>query len=361
MSPCHLVTSAPWLRRRLLAWYVRNARQLPWRSSRDPYTIWVSEVMLQQTQVATVIPYFERFLQSFPSIAALAQADLEQVLRLWEGLGYYRRARDLHRAAGILHANHSDKIPADADLLGNLPGLGRYTTNAVLSQAFDLRLPILEANSVRVLCRVLGVRQDPKKGTTQRFLWDAAARLLPRKRVGQFNQALMELGALVCTPTKPDCAVCPLAHDCCAHRDNLQELIPLRGKKEKTTEVREVALVLRRAGKVLLAKRPPTGRWADLWEFPHIELEPGETTIEGATRLLAELGIHADLGEEIITLKHAVTRFRITMVCMEAKYRNGRFRVGIHARTKWLTPDQLAQYPVSSPQRSLAHAVAAKR
>ncbi len=358
LSPCHLATISLSLRRRLLAWFDRNARRLPWRSSRDPYAIWVSEVMLQQTQVATVIPYFERFLQSFPSVAALAQAELEQVLRLWEGLGYYRRARDLHRAAGILHANHAGKIPADPDLLRNLPGLGRYTTNAVLSQAFDLRLPILEANSVRVLCRVLGVRQDPKKGATQRFLWDAAAKILPTKRVGQFNQAMMELGALVCTPMKPACDVCPIARHCSAQRDNLQEVIPLRSKKEITIIVREVGVVLRRAGKVLLAKRPSTGRWADLWEFPHTELEPHETTIEAGKRLLAELGIEANLGGEIITLTHAVTRFRITMVCLEAMYRSGRFQKRNHAGTKWLTPDQLANYPVSSPQRSLALAVA---
>ena len=216
------------LPRRLLAWFARHRRDFPWRRDRDPYRIWVSEVMLQQTQAATVVPYFERFLQAFPTLAHLAAAEEQDVLRLWEGLGYYRRARDLLRTARLLAATNEGRFPDDLVGLHGLPGLGRYTRNAVLSQAFDLRLPILEANSVRVLARLFGRTGDPRSGPEQRWLWAAAESLLPSRRVGDFNQALMELGALVCTPTAPRCGECPLAADCAARRLGLQAVIPER-------------------------------------------------------------------------------------------------------------------------------------
>src|SRR5947208_11956281 len=193
----------------LLSWFDKNHRDLPWRRNRDPYAIWVSEVMLQQTQVATVIPYCERFLHSFPTVAALAAADEHDVLRHWEGLGYYRRARQLHQAARQIVADHHGRIPADPAAFAGLPGVGRYTLGAVLSQAFELRLPILEANSVRVLCRLIGLRDDPRTPAAQQRLWAAAEELLPVRHVGDFNQALMELGALVCTPAAPDCGGSP--------------------------------------------------------------------------------------------------------------------------------------------------------
>ena len=221
------------LSRRLLDWFARRRRDLPWRRDRDPYRIWVSEVMLQQTQAATVVPYFERFLQAFPTLADLAAADEQQVLRLWEGLGYYRRARDLLRTARLLAASHGGRFPDDPVALEGLPGLGRYTRNAVLSQAFDRRLPILEANSRRVLCRLFGRTGDPSLAPEQRWLWDAAEALLPSRRVGDFNQALMELGALVCTPDAPRCSECPLADDCVARRLGLQDAIPARRRARR--------------------------------------------------------------------------------------------------------------------------------
>ena len=249
----------PSLQRRLLSWFRKNARPLPWRADRDPYRIWISEVMLQQTQVATVIPYFERFLMRFPTLAALAQSDEQEVLRFWEGLGYYRRARVLWRAAKILHENHHVTIPDDPDLVRSLPGFGRYTANAVLSQAFDRRLPIVEANSRRVLCRLFGVEQAPKESAVQELLWQHAESLLPNKGVGDFNQALMELGALVCTPANPSCGDCPLAGVCRANLQGRQDQIPLRAKPVAVTQIEEVAVIVRKKDRLLLVQRPMRG------------------------------------------------------------------------------------------------------
>ena len=252
------------LRRRLqthlLAWFEKARRDLPWRRDRDPYRIWVSEVMLQQTTVAAVVSYFERFLRAFPTLRDLAAADEQDVLRLWEGLGYYRRARDLHRAARQLVAGHGPSLPDDPDALRELPGMGRYTLGAVLSQAFDRRLPILEANSLRVLCRLFGRRDDPRRGPAQRWLWQVAEDLLPAHRVGEFNQALMELGAVVCTPTAPRCVECPLARDCVARRLGLQDEIPAMAPPPSITEVREAAIIIHRGPAVLLVQRPESAR-----------------------------------------------------------------------------------------------------
>jgi A/G-specific adenine glycosylase len=348
-----------WLSPRLLEWFDQNQRPFPWRKDRDPYRIWVSEVMLQQTQSAVVAPYFERFLKAFPTLADLAQADEQEVLRLWEGLGYYRRARDLHASARRLLAEQEGRFPDDPEVIGQLPGFGQYTCNAVLSQAFDRRLPILEANSQRVLSRLFGRREDPRQGPARRWLWQAAEALLPTQHVGHFNQALMELGALICTPTGPRCGECPLAKRCQAYQLGQQEAIPVRSAGPAVTEVQEAAVVVRRDDKVLLVQRPTTGRWANLWEFPHGPLLDGETHDFAALRLLAELtGLQAQLGPELQTIRHGITRYRITLVCFEAEYAAGTFRSDFYQSGLWLSPADLARYPVSAPQRRLARALA---
>jgi len=345
----------------LLAWFDRHRRDLPWRRDRDPYRIWVSEVMLQQTTVAAVVPYFERFLAAFPTLRELAAADEQAVLKAWEGLGYYRRARHLHRAARTLVAAHGGALPDDEDVWRELPGIGRYILGAVLSQAFDRRLPIVEANSSRVLCRLYGQDGDTSSPVVRRWLWERAEDLLPKRRVGDFNQALMELGALVCTPTNPDCVACPLKNDCAARKHGRQAVIPRKNVPPAPTEVREVAVVVRRGSRVLLVRRPPGARrWQNMWEFPRGELTARDSYDAAAARVLAPLtGIRAEFGAELATIRHGVTRFRITLVALEAEYRGGKFRSGFYTRGEWVRPKELDEYPVSAPQRRLATVVAA--
>jgi A/G-specific adenine glycosylase len=344
-----------WLRRRLLAWFREHQRDLPWRANRDPYPIWVSEIMLQQTLVATVVSYFPRFLQAFPTIADLAQAEEQQVLRLWEGLGYYRRARYLHQAARQIMHEHGGSFPQDPQAVARLPGFGRYTVGAVLSQAFDQRLPILEANSIRVLCRLFALEGNPKAEPLHGQLWDIAQQLLPRRNVGDFNQALMELGALICTPAAPRCGQCPLHKHCAAFQQNRQEQLPTRTPPPAIIQQQEVAVVVRRQSEVLIVQRPDQVRWANLWEFPHELLRPGETHEQAAQRLISELtGLQARPGSELTTIRHGVTRYQITLVCLEAVYLSGDFRSVFYPKGVWVSPEHLHNYPFSSPQRKLA-------
>ena len=286
---------------------------------------------------------------------ALAAADEQQVLKLWEGLGYYRRARHLHAAARRLVRDHPEQLPDDPAVWAALPGVGQYILGAVLSQAFDRRLPIVEANSMRVLARLFGYRGDPREGKGKAWVWEAAEAVLPRKRVGDFNQALMELGATVCTPTAPACDRCPLAAHCVAKREGLQEKIPPRKKQPAITLVNEVGVVIRDGGKLLLCQRPAdAGRWQNMWEIPHGERQPGEDVSAAAMRVAKELtGLDVEPGAEVLTIRHAVTRYRITLVCVEAAVRGGKFASDFYTVGKWVKPRELAKYPVSAPQRKL--------
>ncbi|MGL6095576.1 MAG: A/G-specific adenine glycosylase, partial [Fimbriiglobus sp.] len=279
------------VRSRLLAWFDEHHRDLPWRTDRDPYRIWVSEVMLQQTTVAAVVPYFPRFLAEFPTVEALAAADEQAVLRSWAGLGYYRRARHLHAAAKRLVADHDGTLPNDPAVWAELPGVGRYILGAVLSQAFDRKLPIVEANSLRVLSRLFGNRDDPRAGPGQKWVWKAAEAVLPSARVGDFNQAVMELGALVCTPANPGCGGCPLNRVCVANRHGLQADIPPKPVAKIPVAVAEVAVVIRDpVGRVLLCRRRPDAtRWADMWEVPHAERRPDEPPGAAVVRIAVEM------------------------------------------------------------------------
>ena len=313
--------------------------------------------MLQQTQVATVIPYFHRFLEHFPTLPDLANAEEPEILRLWEGLGYYRRARDLLKAACRLREMGLESIPNDAILVRSLPGFGRYTTNAVLSQAFDTRLPILEANSTRLLCRLFGVEGDPKNAANQHRLWQLAETMLPQKKIGAFNQALMEIGALVCTPTAPACEKCPLRRRCRAFALGRQAEIPQRSKSTDITRVAEAAVIILNDSKYLLVQRPPRGRWANLWEFPHEPIADGEQLAQTAARLLETLGVDGIVGPELATLTHSVTRFRITLTAFRVDCLRRLDVIPQYSNHAWVGSDELENYPLSAPQRRLAEAL----
>jgi A/G-specific adenine glycosylase len=347
----------PSLRRALLTWFDAHHRPLPWRADRDPYRIWVSEVMLQQTTVAAVGPYFERFLLAFPTVQALAAADEQDVLKLWSGLGYYRRARHLHAAAKVLAERGLVDDPAVWEAL---PGVGRYILGAVLSQAFDRRLPIVEANSLRVLSRWFAYTGDPRAGEGKKWVWQAAEAVLPTKRAGDFNQAVMELGATVCKPTAPKCDDCPVAKWCEARRLGKQADIPPPAVRPTPTLVREVGVAVRDGDRVLWCRRRPDAkRWQNMWELPHAEVRPGEPLEAAAVRVAAKLtGLRVTAGREVATVKHGVTRWSITLTVLEAERAGGEFIPGEYAAGEWLTAEGWASLPVSSPQRKLADRLA---
>lgn len=345
------------LRRRLLSWYSKHERDLPWRKSRDPYRVWVSEVMLQQTQVETVRSYFQRFMQAFPNVQALAAADEQQVLKLWEGLGYYRRARGLHAAAKVVAGELDGKFPDDVPGLMKLPGIGRYTAGAIVSIAYDKPAPILEANTIRLLTRLVAYRDDPTKSAGQKLLWGIAEELLPLKQVSRFNQALMELGSLVCTPKDPQCRACPLASLCQANQQGVVDSLLPTTKKTIYTETREAAVVVRKGDKVLVRQCGPDERWAGLWDFPRFAIDaegPLFAKRELEQKISEQTGIKATAGALLKTIKHGVTRYRITLECYEASHQGGRLKSTKASPAKWVAPANLADYPLSTTGRKIA-------
>jgi A/G-specific adenine glycosylase len=351
---------AKWKRqfqRRLMAWFARYKRDLPWRKNGDAYRVWLSEIMLQQTQVATVIPYFERFLAAFPTVKDLAAADEREVLRLWEGLGYYRRARQLHAAARKVVAEHGGKFPSNFEAIRNLPGIGRYTAGAIASIAFDLPTPILEANTVRLFSRLIAYRGDQTSTTGQRALWNFAEHILPNVETGNFNQALMELGSLICTPRTPNCEECPVSALCQAREAGLQEQIPAIKRKLKFEDAHEAAIVIRRGTKVLLRERPHGERWAGLWDFvrfPILARRNRELHPEIERKVHEQVGMKVSIGPRLTTLKHGVTRFRITLDCYTAEHLSGLSKKHDGAALHWVKPSGLAEYPLSVTARKLA-------
>jgi A/G-specific adenine glycosylase len=344
-------------RRRLLAWYGKHARDLPWRQGRDAYRIWLSEVMLQQTTVAMATPYFDRFVAAFPTVHHLAGADEQRILHMWEGLGYYRRARGLHAAAKQVVAEHGGEFPRDVKSLMRLPGVGRYTAGAVASFAFDVPAPIVEVNTLRVLTRLTAYKGDPASTAGQRFVWQTAEDLLPRNGAGRFNYALMELGAIVCKPAAPRCEACPVTAHCAAFQLGLQSELPRLAAKPKVTAVREAAVVVRRNGHVLLRQRPKGERWEGMWDFPRFELAsegPLFVRDELIAKVREQTGVAIEPGGVLKTLKHGVTRFRITLDCYEARPAGGRVRSTAQRPVRWTPLAELTLLPLSVSGRKIA-------
>lgn len=340
-------------RARLLAWYDAGHRDLPWRRTRDPYHIWVSEIMLQQTQVDTVIPYYERFLARFPTVAALAAASDEDVLKVWEGLGYYARARHLHAAARSVMAG-GGAFPERFEALAALPGIGRSTAGAIASIAAGAPHPVLDGNVRRVLCRLFAVGRDPRLPRVERRLWRLAALLLDPKRPGDHNQALMELGATVCTPRRPDCAACPVAGCCRARARGLAGLLPARARRAPLPHHEVAVGAIWRGGELLIARRPAEGLLGGLWEFPGGKREEGESLEDCLRReIREELGVQVVVGERFATVRHAYTHFRVTLHAFHCRHLSGDPRALGCAAWRWVTPVELDAYPMPGTNRKI--------
>lgn len=356
------------LRERLIDWYAQARRDLPWRADSDPYRILVSEMMLVQTTVAAVVPHFTRFLERFPNVEALARADEARVLMAWEGLGYYRRARQLHAAARAVVDAHGGRFPRDPEAVRALPGVGRYIAGALLSMAFDHPEPVLEANTQRVLARWLAWRGDLKTAATRARLWEAAERLVPPTGAGKFNQAFMELGALVCTPRAPRCLVCPVADDCRARLLGLQDSLPRTTPKPPPLAGAEACALVRHEGRLLVLRRGPGRLWHGFWEFPTVHTSgadpAGRAADLGGAVELAE-GVRQLTGVRVRvqtaagpahSVRYSVTRHRMRLDAHEAEVleapRTPAPAPGF-VEAVWLRPDALADRPFSSAGRRL--------
>ena len=324
-NPQSVFKRIPALRRSLAAWFAKSARALPWRRTRDPYAILVSEFMLQQTQVKTVIPYFERWLARFPDFATLAAANEHDVLSLWQGLGYYSRARNLHHAAQHVCQHHDGALPADADAIRALPGVGRYTAGAIASFAFDLPEPLVDANVARVLARMLDLHTPVDSPAGAVALWDAASALVPQKDARTFNAALMELGAIVCTPRNPQCLICPARPHCRAFAAGTVALVPKKKPRTKLVELSEHCAWTITKGRILLEHQ--TGpRWRGLWKLPQVS-EPAEHT-------------------PLLTLEYPFTNHRITLrIFTRAAPRK------LAVNLAWHRLDTLVALPLTAPHR----------
>ena len=332
------------LQHSLLRWYHAHRRDLPWRKTSDPYRILVSEVMLQQTQVKTVVPYYERFIDRFPTAGALARAELQEVLKLWEGLGYYARARNLHRAAGVAGNVHGGEIPMDSNAIRKLPGVGDYIAAAVLSIAFGLPFAVVDGNVKRVISR-LRCMAHPVNGAPAPFQASADA-LLDRTNPGDFNQAMMELGALICKPDNPDCGACPVRKDCCAFLAGTVLLYPKREERKKVPTHHVAVGVVWRGEKVLITKRKEDGLLGGLWEFPGGKVQFGESPEEACVReIREETALAVAVTGHIAQVKHAYTHFKIVMDVYACRALSGRVRLSGATDHRWIALSEIADYP----------------
>lgn len=340
----------------LLAWYAVHARELPWRGERDPYKVWVAEVMLQQTQVETVKPYYQRWLQLFPSLESLAMATQQEALAAWEGLGYYSRARRLHQAAQVVVKIYRGRIPEEVESLRRLPGVGRYTAGAIASIAFGKDVAAVDGNQRRVLARLFDIDEPLNTPAGESRLWELAELHLPPRRAGDFNQALMDLGATLCSPYAPACPECPLGEMCKARKLGVQEARPVRLVKPPTPHYPVAAAVIRRNGRVLITQRPADKLLGGMWEFPGGKQDDGEDLPACLKReLLEELGVSVDVGAPFGVYRHAYTHFKVTVhafICRLGRATQPRPLEGQAVR--WCRPGELADFPMGKVDRQIA-------
>ena len=324
------------LRRALLRWYRQNARDLPWRQTTDPYCIWLSEIMLQQTRVETVIDYYHRFLEAFPTVQDLADAPADQVMKRWEGLGYYSRARNLHKAAQTICQEHGGAFPRSVEGWMALPGVGRYTAGAIASIAFGVKAPVVDGNVKRVLSRLFFIETPLERSETTQAMWEHATALLPQKNAGDFNQAMMELGARICRSKEPLCGQCPVARYCRAYQLGRTHETPVRMPKKTVPHVLVVAAAIENRGRFLLGRRPPEGMLGGLWEFPGGKVDAGESLEDALKReLREELGIETDIEAWIGSVDHAYTHLRVTLHLFRCRVAAGKPQPLFHSELKW--------------------------
>lgn len=339
----------------LLEWYAIYARQLPWRDHPDPYAIWISEIMLQQTRVETVVDYFTIWMQAFPDIETLANSSEQDVLRLWEGLGYYSRARNIHKTARILQSEYDGRLPADLQTLQKLPGIGRYTAAAITSIAFGMDQAALDGNIRRILSRIFDISLPIRTPAAEKLFWQLAEQNLPAGQAGDYNQALMDLGATICLPGKPRCLLCPLQPHCLAFERGVQEQRPVIPEKKPVPHYIVTAAILQREQRFLLAQRPANGLLGGLWEFPGGKQEENETLPDSLQReIMEELGCEVSVGAHFGEYQHAYTHFRVTLHAFFCSLIKGEPQPIEASQLAWVPTERLSDYPMGKIDRKIA-------
>jgi A/G-specific adenine glycosylase len=346
---------------KLLAWYSKQGRDLPWRRTQDPYHILVSEIMLQQTQVKRVLRFYPRFLEAFPDLGTLARAPLDRVLKMWEGMGYYARATNLHRAAEVILRDHGGQVPRELEALQALPGVGYNTAASVASLAFGKAWPVLDGNAVRVLCRAFQFRSDPRVPASRRRLLELARALVPPGKAGPFNQALMDLGAMICRPRAPRCGQCPHVSDCAGYASGHPVDLPRLTRRPPRPHYDITAGIIWKGERFLIAQRRPGGLLGGLWEFPGGKQEQGESLKQCLRReIMEELGIRIRVDGPFMSLKHGYTHFRFTLHAFHCTYLRGRPRPLGCAAYRWVQISELQNYALPRADQKLAEALRAR-
>jgi A/G-specific adenine glycosylase len=341
--------------RALIHWYQKGHRELPWRETTDPYRIWLSEIMLQQTQVNTVLPYYSRYLDRFPTIASLAEADEQEVIKLWEGLGYYARCRNLHAAARRIVSEQGGHFPETLKEVQALPGIGRSTAGAILTFAFGQRHPLLDGNVKRVIARLYDIDEEVDRGAVQKRMWKYSEALLSEADdPAAFNQAVMELGATLCTRREPSCDRCPVEGHCYARARGTQSERPVKRPRKKSPHYNIAVGVIRDHGHILIQLRPPSGLLGGLWEFPGGKQEPDEALEEAVRReIQEELGVEVRVGALIAAVKHAYSHFRITLHAFDCELVSGTPVSHASQEWRWVAPEDLDQYAFPKANRTV--------
>lgn len=339
---------------RLLTWYARSKRTLPWRDDPAPYHVWLSEVMLQQTQVNTALPYYERFLSRFPDVFSLAGADQQEVLKLWEGLGYYSRARNLHKAAQGIVREHSGQLPSTSQEWQKVKGIGPYASAAIASIAFGEAVPVVDGNVIRVFARFLGIRSDTRNPKVRNEIYQYLARIVTDHPPAEFNQAIMELGAMICRPKQPLCSQCPLMDECFAKKHEMTEKLPFRSKAAKIPHYEIGAALVWDKGLVLITQRPEDKMLGGLWEFPGGKQEKDETIEETVHReILEETGLKIRLSGKLGQYRHAYTHFSICLHAYHSELVSGREICIPGLKYQWCRVDELSSYPFPEVDRKI--------